>query len=240
MRFRTLIPVLAAAACLPSPSLARSAAGQAEIVDGDTLKVGNTRIRLFGIDAPEARQSCFKNEEPWNCGIAAAEALQTLIGQSDVTCEGQELDTYGRLLATCMIGPTDIAREMIAAGWATAFRKYSDRYIAEETRARAARVGIWGSTFDMPEDFRNAKSTPAGLGIAGSPATRPPPSPARTVQQPPRQTAGRCLIKGNRNRKGQWIYHMPGMPYYDRTRPEEIFCSEAQARAAGYRRAIVR
>ena len=51
---------------------------------------------------------------------------------------------------------------------------------------------------------------------------------------------GSCSIKGNRNRKGQWIYHVPGMPYYDRTRPEEVFCTEAEARAAGYRRAIVR
>ena len=49
-----------------------------------------------------------------------------------------------------------------------------------------------------------------------------------------------CNIKGNRNRKGQWIYHLPGMPYYDQTRAEEMFCTEAQAQAAGYRRAIVR
>jgi hypothetical protein len=49
-----------------------------------------------------------------------------------------------------------------------------------------------------------------------------------------------CRIKGNRNRKGQWIYHLPGMPYYEQTRAEDMFCTEAQARAAGYRRAIVR
>jgi hypothetical protein len=51
---------------------------------------------------------------------------------------------------------------------------------------------------------------------------------------------GTCSIKGNRNRKGRRIHHVPGMPYYDRTRPEEVFCTEAEARAAGYRRAIVR
>jgi hypothetical protein len=50
----------------------------------------------------------------------------------------------------------------------------------------------------------------------------------------------RLQHKGNRNRKGQWIYHVPGMPYYDATRAEEVFCTEAEARAAGYRRAIVR
>ena len=49
------------------------------------------------------------------------------------------------------------------------------------------------------------------------------------------RASGNCSIKGNRNRKGQWIYHVPGMPYYDRTRPEEIFCTEAEAGAAGKR-----
>ena len=48
-----------------------------------------------------------------------------------------------------------------------------------------------------------------------------------------------CVIKGNRVSHG-WIYHLPGMPYYDRTNPEEWFCTEAQARAAGYRRARAR
>ena len=48
------------------------------------------------------------------------------------------------------------------------------------------------------------------------------------------------MIKGNQNRRGQWIYHLLGMPYYDQTRPEQLFCTEAEAQAAGYRRAIVR
>lgn len=49
-----------------------------------------------------------------------------------------------------------------------------------------------------------------------------------------------CRIKGNHSRRGDWIYHLPGMPYYDATRAEAYFCTEAQAQAAGYRRAIVR
>ena len=51
---------------------------------------------------------------------------------------------------------------------------------------------------------------------------------------------GGCSNESDRNRKGQWIYHVPGMPYYARTRAEQMFCSEADARAAGYRRALVR
>lgn len=225
-------------ACLvlaPSPSIAQTVAGKAEIIDGDTLTVSGMRVRLFAIDAPEARQSCYKESEAWNCGVEASQALQSLVGGSDVICEGQETDQYGRLVATCRIGQTDIGREMVASGWATAFRNYSDRYVADEARAKAAKLGIWGSTFETPEGFRSAgqtKSTPPGSNASRASGRT---SPGQSVS-----SEGRCAIKGNRNRKGQWIYHLPGMPYYDQTRPEEIFCTEAQAQAAGYRRAIVR
>lgn len=47
------------------------------------------------------------------------------------------------------------------------------------------------------------------------------------------------MIYGNRNRRGQWIYHLPGMPYYDETRAEVIFCAEAEAQAAVYRRRLL-
>jgi hypothetical protein len=123
---------------------------------------------------------------------------------------------------------------MVAAGWATAFREYSQDYVADEVRAKAARAGIWSSTFELPQDYRQARAEQP----ASAPATRAPRAPARaaSVAGP----IGRCAIKGNRDRKGQWIYHLPGMPYYEATRAEEFFCTEAQAQAAGYRRAIVR
>lgn len=79
----------------------------------------------------------------------------------------------------------------------------------------------------MPADFRHS-SEPRQREVT-----------ARTVATGPSRFSG-CVIRGNRNRRGQWIYHLPGMPYYEATRPEELFCSEAEAQAAGYRRAIVR
>src|SRR3546814_9625845 len=51
---------------------------------------------------------------------------------------------------------------------------------------------------------------------------------------------GQCLIKGNHSQRGEWIYHLPGMPYYNATRAEAYFCTEAEAQAVRYRRAIVR
>ena len=117
---------------------------------------------------------------------------------------------------------------MVEGGYAVAFRKYSTDYIAAEVRAKAARRGMWAGTFTMPSDVRaNARSRGAGNRTDQS---RPSAALQRLVT--------RCVIKGNHSRRGEWIYHLPGMPYYEQTRPEAMFCSEAEARAAGYRRAI--
>ena len=43
--------------------------------------------------------------------------------------------------------------------------------------------------------------------------------------------------QGNRNRRGKWIYHLPGRSYCEETCAEEMFCTEAVACAAGYRAA---
>ena len=126
----------------------------------------------------------------------------------------------------------EINRAMVGAGWATAFRKYSRDYVMEETRARAAHRGIWTSEFQMPEDNRSAQSA--------NQETAPPALMRRQTAAPAAQAASGCATKGNRNRKGQWIYHLRGMPYFPIARAEETFRSEADAQAAGYRRAIVR
>jgi hypothetical protein len=120
---------------------------------------------------------------------------------------------------------------MVESGYAIAFRKYSDDYAAAEERARESARGLWSGTFEQPGAFRANQRAPGAKNIRGT-RRRPQPS---TVQG----SVG-CVIKGNRSRRGEWIYHLPGMPYYDQTRAEDIFCSEAQAQAAGYRRARVR
>ena len=118
---------------------------------------------------------------------------------------------------------------MVALGLAVAFRKFSTDYVSAEDAAHTKKRGMWAGTFVMPAEVRAVKRH------ASAPLSR-------TSQSGLRQsaTAGTCVIKGNRSRRGEWIYHLPGMPYYEQTRPEEIFCTEAQAQAAGYRRAIVR
>lgn len=204
--------------------------GIARAQDGDSLLVEGTRIRLFGIDAPELDQTCTRAGQPWSCGEAAAAELARLVSGKKVMCTSMGKDRYDRFLGRCSIGAVDINSTMVARGYAVAYRRYSSDYILVEGAARAAKLGLWASNFQAPSDYRQAGSK-TGAKVRQR-------SPARSVQT--NRSASSCNIKGNRNRRGQWIYHVPGMPYYEQTRPEEVFCTEAEAQAAGYRRAIVR
>jgi hypothetical protein len=195
--------------------------------------VGEREVRLFGIDAPEYNQSCRRAGEDWAFGSAAADKLAQLVTGKNVVCASVGTDQHGRLLGRCTVGATDVNRAMVASGYAVAFRRYSSDYVSAEDSARANKRGIWSGTFQMPSDFRHAGDAP----VPQRPKTRERAVASSSGWQA--RASGNCNIKGNRNRKGQWIYHVPGMPYYDRTRPEEVFCTEAEARAAGYRRAIV-
>ena len=114
---------------------------------------------------------------------------------------------------------------MVEAGFALALVEFSSAYVGDEQRARSARLGIWSSEFEMPAAWRAAHTAEAR-----------PAQTERTARREPTQTPGGCMIKGNRSRRGEWIYHLPGMPYYEETRAEQWFCTEAQAIAAGYRR----
>ncbi|MGX7896038.1 thermonuclease family protein [Tsuneonella sp. HG222] len=108
------------------PAAAATLSGPAVVIDGDTLEVNGKRVRLVGIDAPEASQKCDRAGQSWACGKASSEQLTMLIGGAVVTCSGAEVDQYGRLLAVCSIDGVDINKVMVAQGWATGFRRYSD------------------------------------------------------------------------------------------------------------------
>ena len=124
--------------------------GTARAVDGDSLELGGHRVRLYGIDAPERRQSCEEAGQTTQCGRRAHTELTRLVSGKTIECESFGLDRYDRTLAVCRAGATDLAATMVRAGWAVA---YGD-YYGEEQVARRDRAGIWAGEFIEPADWR--------------------------------------------------------------------------------------
>lgn len=212
-----------------APALGQSVSGPAEASDGDSLSLSGIRVRLFGIDAPEARQTCNRAGAEWACGEDARARLAQLVEGKSISCESQGIDQYGRMVAICHTGSMDLAEAMVAAGLATAFTKYSDAYVKTENRAKQLKLGLWSSSFEEPAQWR--KGHPQREPKTQGTVQESTPDPTLTT----RDSLGRCAIKGNHSRRGDWIYHLPGQPYYNETRPEAWFCSENEARMAGYR-----
>jgi endonuclease YncB( thermonuclease family) len=134
-------------------------AGQATVIDGDTLDIRGTRIRLHGIDAPESGQSCQRDGISYRCGKQAAKALDTLVSWRPVRCQKRDTDRYGRAVAECFVGSTSINQHMVREGWAVAERQYSRDYIRAEEIARWGRRGIWAGTFQTPADWRRGQNS---------------------------------------------------------------------------------
>ena len=129
--------------------------GKPRVVDGDTIHIGKTKIRLHGIDAPEMKQTCrTRKGEEQMCGQLAKQALERLVKGQEVTCEGDKRDRYKRLIAVCYVGSLNINEQMVVDGWALAYRKYSKDYVSEETLAKSRREGMWRGEFMMPWDWR--------------------------------------------------------------------------------------
>ena len=145
---------LALSATSTAPAAAESLAGQASVIDGDTVEIHGQRIRLFGIDAVESRQRCSRGGKQWNCGKDSAFALADRIGRSAIDCRGVERDRYDRLVAVCFKGSEDLNRWMVEQGWAVAYRRYSMDYVKAEEAAKAAGRGLWSGSFEMPWDWR--------------------------------------------------------------------------------------
>jgi len=129
--------------------------GRASVVDGDTLEVQGTRIRLFGIDAPESAQTCLdQSSKTYRCGQRAAFALADKVGARVVSCQPTGKDRYDRVVARCSVGGEDLQAWMVRNGHALAFRRYSKAYRPHEAEAKAAKAGMWAGSFEAPWDWR--------------------------------------------------------------------------------------
>lgn len=206
-------------------AFAGSPNGQIRVIDGDTIDVGGTRVRLHGIDAPEANQTCQSDQGvTWNCGAWVSREVRAQFQGKQARCEALDRDRYDRIVARCSVAGQDMGATLVAQGLAFAYRRYSMDYDLIEKQAAAADRGLWTSRVQEPAAFRQSGATTSTTPNATQPAT------------------SSCNIKGNINAKGERIYHRPGQEHYARTRintaqGERWFCSPAEAEAAGWRAA---
>lgn len=136
---------------------AESITGLARVIDGDSIVIGSTHIRLAGIDAPESKQDCIYHGKAYHCGRFATARLVRISVRQSVRCESEGRDRYGRTLANCWVGDVSINQSMVATGWAVAYRRYTSLYAGSEDTARLARRGIWSGSFERPEHWRQAR-----------------------------------------------------------------------------------
>ncbi len=199
-----------------------------QVIDGDTLQSGAEVIQLYGIDAPELGQICRRNGKPWTCGVDAAFALQKLVSLSGspVVCKDwrelpQSRGAHGELIRVCMVGPDqDLAQAMLRNGYGMALPGSFPYYGQIERQARQAGLGIWGSEFQPPWEWRDSKRPRLG-------GAEPP--------------GDACNVKGRVSAEGDRTYVVPTDADYDHApagaADRERFCSDEAAREAGWRRA---
>jgi endonuclease YncB( thermonuclease family) len=203
---------------LIGPAAAATLTGKADIVDADTIKIGGIPVRLYGIDAPESRQTCEQDGNTYACGKQATKALADLIAGEPVQCDIVGRDAFGRALGICSVADTELNATMVSHGWALAFVKFSGRYVANQKAAELAKAGLWAGSFIKPWEWRFAEAEAA-------------------------QKTRTCVIKGNINREGARIYHLPSQYFYrrikiDEKKGERWFCTEQEALEAGWRRSL--
>nr|WP_300443617.1 thermonuclease family protein [uncultured Mameliella sp.] len=214
--------VLLASATAASADLS----GPLRVIDGDTVAIGQTSIRLHGIDAPENGQRCGGGGAPmWGCGSWVSGEVRARYEGRIAACVEVDRDRYGRVVARCRVDGKDLGETLVESGLAFAYERYSEAYVPQERIAARRKAGLHATGVKSPAAFRAD--------------TRRGHSAQRLTSAPEG-----CTIKGNiSSNAGARIYHVPGQSWYEATRismdkGERWFCSEQEAQAAGWRRAL--
>ncbi|WP_409455713.1 thermonuclease family protein [Paracoccus sp. (in: a-proteobacteria)] len=142
--------------------------GQASIIDGDTIEIHGSRIRLRRIDAPEAAQICNDQQDrPWRCGQQAALALDQFIGRRVVHCRELGTDKYRRTLASCRVGRVDLGEWLVREGWAISYLDHKGLYSEAQSSAKSGKRGIWLGRFKQPSEWRKDRKQRSGFQRTG-------------------------------------------------------------------------
>ena len=196
------------------------------MIDGDTLEIDGALIQLYGIDAPELGQMCERGGKLWPCGLDAALALKKMLSLQGppVRCapwaEGAGTGTSMQAsIQVCQIGDKNLALTMVRNGYSVVLPDSTPDYIEAEKQARTAKLGLWQGDFVPPWDWRKGRQAEARA--------------ADWVRN--------CNVKGAVMSDGSRVFYVPtDDQYQDVTvepgRGEQTFCSDEEARAAGWTR----
>jgi endonuclease YncB( thermonuclease family) len=127
-----------------------------QVIDGDTIHIGKLKYRFFGIDAPETKQICEKDNIKIKCGVIAKNILKNKIGDKIPECIVKDKDRYQRLVAECFIGKESLSKFMVREGYAVAYTQYSKDFIEDEKYAKENKLGIWSMSFQIPSEYRKS------------------------------------------------------------------------------------
>lgn len=219
------------------------------VIDGDTVVIQTAEgteehLRIVGVDAPE-KGECYTSEATNRLiGLAQGKAVILETGSSD------ERDSFGRLLHYLRIGDTDIGATLIREGFVRSFKKYPhprfEIYNGMEEAAMREQKGLWSACKEQEQEEQAPAPQPVQQNTLPAPTTSGGgggnPSATPPEDQPPPPEEQECVIKGNVNSKKEKIYHFPGCQAYNKTKVQahegdRWFCTEAEASAAGFRRA---
>jgi len=133
-----------------------SFADNLKIIDGDTIILNGEKIRFSGIDTPELKQTCLKDDQEVNCGMIAKMLLVKKIDNNTPKCISEGQDAYKRTLAECFVNGESLSAFLVRSGYAFAYRKYSKKFIKDEEFAKENKLGMWSMQFQYPWDFRKS------------------------------------------------------------------------------------
>ena len=191
--------------------------GRATAISGDLIRVNTQLIRLTGIEAPEPKQPCLRgNGRRWNCGASARAALDKLVRGKTVVCTASGEDSDGRTLASCKADEADVAETLVRGGHVFAASGLFASYSSAESQAHSEQLGIWQGESIRPKEWRD-----------------------QIWEDAKRNAPEGCPIKGYA-RASDRIYTMPWSNDYHGAKVRTVkgdrwFCSEDEARAAGFK-----
>jgi endonuclease YncB( thermonuclease family) len=136
----------------------RATPAEIRVVDGDTLRLGDRMLRLYGIDAPERGQSCTDARGAlYDCGTSAAAALAQLVADRAVECRLYGRDRFGRALGLCRAAGVELNASLVSSGWALADAHALPALAGVEAMARQAQRGLWAGGFEPPAHWRRGQ-----------------------------------------------------------------------------------